>query len=172
MFHLPATLVDGDSIVVLGDTSPELGGSAWATMHGSRDGTPPVADLDVAVRLHTVVAAMVAERIPNGVHDCSEGGLAVALAEMAINGDVGFDVAIGDALHCFSESASRVVLSVGADRSEAVAARAIEAGVPARVVGTAGSDRLRAADAFDVALAYATRTYREAIPNLMGAVRV
>ena len=42
----PARLRDGDAIVVLGATRPELGGSSWATMHGLRDGAPPAADLD------------------------------------------------------------------------------------------------------------------------------
>ena len=71
-----------------------------------------------------------------GVHDCSDGGLAVALAEMAIHGGVGFEVEIGDAVACFSESTSRVVLSVAPDRVDAVIGRAAAAGVPVAVVGT------------------------------------
>src|SRR6185312_7185109 len=91
-----ARLTAGDTIVVLGETRPELGGSIWATAHGLRDGAPPAADLDTAVALHALVAALVTERVPNGVHDCSDGGLAVALAEMAIAGGTGFQVELGD----------------------------------------------------------------------------
>ncbi len=167
----PARLAAGDAIVLLGSTRCELGGSAWATMHGLRDGTPPDADLDAAVRLHELVAALVTERVPEGVHDCSEGGLAVALAEMAINGEVGFDVEIGDGLACFSESASRVVLAVASDGVDDVLARAAAAGVPAARLGRAGGERLIGTGGFDISLADATTAYREAIPAIMGAVR-
>jgi phosphoribosylformylglycinamidine synthase len=168
----PAQLRDGDTIVLLGTTRPELGGSSWATLHGLRDGAPPEADLDVAARLHALVADLVRERIPAGVHDCSDGGLAVALSEMAIHGEVGFDVDLGDALACFSESTSRVVLSVPPDRVDDVLRRAGAARVPAEVLGVATGARLVAAGAFAVDLETATRTYREAIPAIMGAVRV
>ena len=121
----------------------------------------------MAFRLHRFVAALVEERVPAGVHDCSDGGLAIALAEMAIDGGIGFEVEIGAASGCFSESASRVVLSVAPDRVDAVLDRAREAGVPAAVVGTATGDRLVAAGAFDVSCTDATRAYRDAIPDLI-----
>jgi phosphoribosylformylglycinamidine synthase len=128
--------------------------------------------LDVARTLHSHVAKLVTERVPNGIHDCSEGGLAVALAEMAISGAVGFEVTIGDAVACFSESASRVVVSVDAARADAVVADAVAAGVPAAVIGRAHGTMLSAEGAFDVSLAQATSTYRDAIPRIMGAVKV
>ncbi len=167
-----AALAEGDAIVVFGTTAAELGGSAWATMHGLRHGRPPAADLDVAARLHAFVADRVVARIPSGIHDCSEGGLAVALAEMAINGGVGFEVAIGHAWECFSESASRVVMSVAPDRVDALVAAAKSANVPAVVVGRAAGARLVAAGAFSIDLEPATRAYRDAIPSIMGAVAV
>src|SRR5581483_6612622 len=77
----------GTRIVVLGETAAELGGSEWAAgRHGLVGGMPPSADLDAGARLHGVVAGLVGERAVAGVHDCSDGGLAVALAEMAIAG--------------------------------------------------------------------------------------
>ena len=167
----PARLSAGDTIVVLGETRPELGGSAWATRHELRSGPPPTADLDVAARLHGLVARLVVDRVPNGVHDCSEGGLAVGLAEMAIAGGIGFEVEIGDALGCFSESASRVVVSVDPAAVDAVLGRASDAGVPATIVGMAGGDLLLATGAFSVSLDDATSAYRDAIPALMDAVR-
>src|SRR4051812_29631001 len=148
----PARLRDTDTIVLLGSTRPELGGSSWATLHGLRAGTPPVADLDAAAALHACVAGLVSDRVPGGVHDCSDGGLAVALSEMAIHGGVGFEVDLGDALVCFSESTSRVVLSVAPDRVNDVLGRAGAAGVPAAVLGTASGSRLLAAGAFAVDL--------------------
>ena len=173
-----ARLVPGQRIVLLGDTRPELGGGEWAaTRHGFLGGPPPAADLAAAVRLHHLVAELVAERVVGGVHDCSDGGLAVALAEMAIAGEVGFAVrpsgslaAMAPALACFSESASRVVLSVSTGRVGEVVRRATAAGVPAVELGEATGDRLVMDGAFDVALADAATAWREALPRALGAL--
>ena len=87
----------GESIVVLGETRAELGGSEWAAVvHGLDGGAPPVADLDAAARLHALVADLVRAREVTGVHDVSDGGLAVALCEMAFGGDTGFRVDLAD----------------------------------------------------------------------------
>jgi phosphoribosylformylglycinamidine synthase len=170
----PAALTAGSHVVVLGVTRPELGGSEWATMHGLRDGVPPQVDLDAAHTLHDLVAALVRERAVDGVHDCSDGGLAVALAEMAITGRCGFrvdlpgDVPVGPpALAWFSESASRVVLSVEPGHLETVLARVESARVQAAVIGTAGGERLVSPD-FDLALADADDAWRHAIPRALG----
>ena len=106
---------------MLGETRPELGGSEWAAIvHGLDGGAPPVADLDAAVKLHALVAELVREREVTGVHDVSDGGLAVALCEMAFAGDTGFRVDLATApapASCsaaeaaFGESTSRVVVS-------------------------------------------------------------
>jgi phosphoribosylformylglycinamidine synthase len=164
----PAALRADDRILVLGATRPEVGGSEWATMHDRRGGAPPVADLAVAKALHDLVAGLVVDGMVEGVHDCADGGIAVALAEMAIAGDVGFRVSVGDALACFSESASRVVLSVDQARIDEVLARAEAAAVPTSVIGDAGGDRLAAEGAFDVALVDAASAWRDAIPNALG----
>ena len=118
-----ARLVPGQQIVVLGETRVELGGSEWAAVvHGLDGGMPPAADLDLANRLHALVRELVAGAFVDGIHDCSDGGLAVTLAEMAIAGGCGFHVAMPDGeltagalpapVWCFAESASRVVVSV------------------------------------------------------------
>ena len=159
----------GDRIMLLGETRPELGGSEWATAHGHRDGVPPVAELEGARRLHELVSALVRERVVGGVHDCSDGGVAVALAEMAFAGQTGFRVELGDAGACFSESASRVLLSVAPDRVEIVRARAEGARVPVGELGDAGGDALVSEGAFAVPLAVAESRWRDAIPTRMAA---
>jgi phosphoribosylformylglycinamidine synthase II len=168
----PAALAAGTRIVVLGDTAAELGGSEWAAgRHGLLGGMPPAADPAAAARLHGLVAALVGERAVGGVHDCSDGGLAVALAEMAIAGGCGFRVAAEGSLAdllpaaaCFSESASRVVVAVDAARADEVLGRASAAGVAASVIGVAGGDRLVWAGAFDVGLDEAETAWRDALP--------
>jgi phosphoribosylformylglycinamidine synthase len=175
---LPAArLQAGESIVVLGETRPELGGSEWAAIvHGLDGGAPPVANLDAAVRLHALVAEVVREREVAGVHDVSDGGLAVALCEMAFAGNTGFRVDLATApgaRSCsaaeaaFGESTSRVVVAVAPEQVAAVLGAAAAAGVPAAVVGQAGGDQCIADGAFAVPLEQAQRTWQEAIPTLM-----
>jgi phosphoribosylformylglycinamidine synthase len=170
-------LHDGDAIVLLGHTEPELGGSEWATAHGLRGGRPPDADLGVAAALHDFVREVVVSGDVRGVHDASDGGLAVALAEMAVAGGCGFDVTLATelvpALAWFSESTSRVVLAVDPATADAVVERARAANVPARRLGTAGGDRLVAtgpsSTEFSVTLAAATHAWRDALPDALGA---
>jgi phosphoribosylformylglycinamidine synthase len=167
----------GESIIVLGETRPELGGSEWAAVvHGLAGGTPPLADLDAAARLHELVAALVTEREVAGVHDASDGGLAVALCEMAFGGAVGFRVdmlAAPGTRSCtaaeaaFAESASRVVVAVAPEQVAAVLGRAAAAQVPAAVIGEARGEQCIADGAFSVPRAVAHATWRDAIPNLM-----
>jgi phosphoribosylformylglycinamidine synthase subunit PurL len=174
----PAALAPGNRVVVLGATAGELGGSEWAAgRHGLLGGMPPSADLAAGARLHGLVAELVGDRAVAGVHDCSDGGLAVALAEMAIAGGCGFAVAaegglaaLVPAVACFSESANRVVLAVDEARVDEILGRAAAAGVPAMVFGTAGGDRLVWAGAFDLGLEAAERAWRDALPSALGVV--
>jgi len=170
-----ARTVEHERLILLGDTRAELGGSEWAAVvHGIDGGRAPEADLDAAQRLHAFVRELVSGRSVGGVHDCSDGGLAVALAEMAFGSGIGFEVAlppeISSAAACFSESANRVVVSVDPRPLPHVLRRAEEAGVPAFDLGVAGGDRLVIEGAVDVALADAERVWRDAIPNALGAM--
>jgi phosphoribosylformylglycinamidine synthase len=167
----PAALTPESRIVLLGATGAELGGSQWATIHGLRDGVPPLADLEHAVAVHDVVCALVRERMVDGAHDCADGGLAVAIAEMAIAGNCGAELTrpgeLVPALTWFSESASRVVVSVPEALVGDVLARANAAGISAVDIGAATGERLQSPD-FDVALADATDAWRGAIPRALG----
>src|SRR4029453_12813898 len=87
----PAALSGGTRIVVLGETANELGGAEEAAVvHGLDGGMPPRADTAGAHAVHELVRSLVSGGLVDGVHDCSDGGLAVALAEMAIAGEAGF----------------------------------------------------------------------------------
>jgi phosphoribosylformylglycinamidine synthase len=182
-----ARLVPGQQIVVLGETRVELGGSEWAAVvHGLDGGMPPSADLDLANRLHALVRELVAGAFVDGIHDCSDGGLAVTLAEMAIAGGCGFHVAIPDGeltagalpapVWCFAESASRVVVSVVPELVADVLEQARRYEVTAAVLGEATADDGAAAlvidgpngPIVDVALADAAHAWRDAIPTALG----
>jgi phosphoribosylformylglycinamidine synthase len=171
----------GDRIVVVGVTDVELGGSEWASvLHDFHDGRPPRADLDAARAVHELIVDLVASGRLAGIHDCADGGLAVALAEMAFGSDIGFsvdlsrapiaDAALTPAEACFSESASRVVLAVTPADVPRVLAMAADAGVPAAEIGEADGDHLRAVDAFDVALDDAHDAWSTGLPAALGLV--
>jgi phosphoribosylformylglycinamidine synthase len=172
-------LHDGDEIVLLGTTGSELGGSEWAAVsHGLRGGRPPEADVELAARLHELVSSLVRGRVVRAVHDCSDGGLAVALTRMAIAGNTGITVelsitdaaghALAPAEAMFSESANRVVLGVAPERSADVVERATAAGVAAALVGSAGGDRLRFVAGCEVPLDRAADAWRTGLPRLLG----
>ena len=164
----------GHHVVTLGTTRVELGGSEWAfTVHGLDGGTAPIADLEAARFLHGLVRDVVADRLVVSVHDASDGGLAVTLAEMAIAGACGFAVSpepgIPAAAWCFGESTSRVVVAVAPGRIDELLLRARDAGVLARDCGMTGGSRVVIDGVCDVALDAATTAWRDAIPSRVGA---
>jgi phosphoribosylformylglycinamidine synthase len=83
---------EGDAIILLGDAVDAddpllgLGGSAWLqAVHGKKTGTPPRCDLEQARTLHTTLLGLIQSGLIKSAHDCSEGGLAVCLAESCIS---------------------------------------------------------------------------------------
>jgi phosphoribosylformylglycinamidine synthase len=159
----------GSTLVLLGTTDPLLAGSRWAVeRHGHRGGTLPDLDLAAHGRLLALLETVVpVEGLLTSIHDVSGGGLALALAESALRGGVGCSVdGVSGPGELFSESPSRVVL--GTSDSDDVLARASAAGVPARVLGTVGGDRIVVAGLLDLAVADAEEAWRVALPGALG----
>ncbi len=142
----------GDSILLLGSTRGELGGSSYlAYVHGVVAGDCPTIDLRGERALQTAVIGMIDEGLLHSAHDCSEGGVAVALAESCILGGfraIGANVDLGertmrkDAL-AFGEDQSRVVVSAAPVHVEKIRVIAGSHGVPLMEIGTVTGDRLR-----------------------------
>jgi phosphoribosylformylglycinamidine synthase len=163
-------LVDNGRLVLLGTTEPSLAGSLWAArLHDHRGGVLPTLDLDLHQRLLVLVAALVNEGLAEGVHDVSDGGLGVALAELAVRSGIGFRVA-GPATHAelFSESPSRVIVCARPEAAQEIVRRAGDAGVPAAFLGGSGGDRLVVQGLVDVAVSEAQAAWRGAIPEAVG----
>jgi phosphoribosylformylglycinamidine synthase subunit PurL len=177
--------VPSDEIVVLGATRGELGGSAyWAEVCGFVGGTPPRIDLEAERRLQRLLVDAARRRLLRSAHDCSEGGLAVALAESAIGGPyaaegLGARVDLSeygagvepDGL-LYGEDGARVVASCAPADLEALVGLAAAHGVPAapvgRVGGQSGALELRVGgQVFSWAVKGLRRTYFEAIPRRM-----
>lgn len=139
---------EGDVIVLLGQTKEELGGSEFQyVMHGVTEGRPPQLDLQTEKRLQESVLDLIRTGLVQSAHDLSEGGIAVALAESCMSGGLGADVSIQTELRAdvalFSESQSRVLLSVSPEQSDVLQSKLAEAGVPYAVLGTVQGDMLR-----------------------------
>ena len=139
----------GDIVVLLGRTREELGGSEYLKqIHGMVKGTPPWIDLKLEQAVQNCCLEAIDQGILRSAHDVSDGGLAVTLAECCIGGpDKPMGVRIeshemirGDAL-LFSESQSRIVVSVKESNVTELEEIAARHNTPAQVIGTTGGAR-------------------------------
>jgi phosphoribosylformylglycinamidine synthase len=145
-------LADGGTLILLGAPSADLGGSLWGDIHGARGRTMPGVDWDAHRRLLGLVEGLHGHAAVAGIHDVADGGVAVALAEMAVASGVGVQVqGIADHRELFSEAAGRVVLCVTGDPAW-LEERAVDAGVPVVRLGNAAGDRLVVGGWIDVGI--------------------
>ncbi|MCH8040113.1 MAG: phosphoribosylformylglycinamidine synthase subunit PurL [Nitrospinae bacterium] len=145
----------GDRVIVLGETKEDLGGTEYLkVVHSREQGSPPWINLETEKLLQACVLSLIREGLVQSAHDCSEGGLAVTLAESCLSPSSGQDRPLGvrvqlsqnglrrDAL-LFGETPSRVVLSVAPDRVDRVLEVAHGFDVPAAAIGEVGGEELR-----------------------------
>jgi len=176
----------GDGVYVLGETRAELGGSAyWEVCEEFIGGQPPRVDLEVEKRLIEFLVTGAERGLFRSAHDCSHGGLGVALAEVAMGGpyqEAGFGLDVDLTPHAarltshellFSESHGRAVITCAPERAAAVEALAGELGVPLCRAGTVGAMdgafRLTLRDgAIDEPVTRLRDVYYSAIPRRMG----
>src|SRR5262245_50402561 len=140
----------GNELYVVGTTRDELGGSHYHLVTGEAGGAVPRVDLELAPKVFAVVHAAIARGLVRACHDPSEGGLAVAVAEMAFAGGVGADITdlksvgpgLSDTARLFSESPTRFIMEVRP--TDTLALREVFADVPLVKVGTTAKEpRLR-----------------------------
>jgi phosphoribosylformylglycinamidine synthase II len=163
----------GLAVYVLGETYGELGGGEFAeAVLGLVSGRPPALDLEAEAALHRFLIAAARDDLLASGHDCSDGGLSIALAESAILGGHGVAVTVpGDLpahVALFSESASRAVVSVAAECEEPLTLLAAEHGVPLARFGETGGPRVVFDGLFEATVDELRATYESAIPRLMG----
>jgi phosphoribosylformylglycinamidine synthase II len=138
----------GDLIALLGETRDELGASEFLrTIRGRDEGPCPEVDLQAEARLVNLLVALVAHEKLASAHDVSDGGLAVALAECAMQGSLGAVVDLDSDFRpsalLFGESTGRALVSFPSSAEAAVRTAAEQSRVPFRVIGSVGGDRLR-----------------------------
>src|SRR5262249_6419365 len=133
---------EGEAILVIGETQGWLGQSLYLReVCGREEGAPPPCDLIEERENGDVVRALISESLVTAVHDVSDGGLLVALAEMAMASGIGanLDAAPEDTeahAHWFGEDQARYVVTVPAGRADALMKRVQDVGVPVHRIGT------------------------------------
>lgn len=142
---------EGDDVLLLGTSREDLGGTEYLkVVHAREQGSPPYLSLEKEKALHECVLSLIHEGLIQSAHDCSEGGLAVALAECCMSGaeqPLGAVVKLTrgrlrkDAV-LFGESQSRVIISARPVHRQAILDRATQYGVPVEVIGSISGDRL------------------------------
>jgi len=176
---------EGDAVVLLGEPTPELGGSEYlARIHGVTAGAPPRCDLDAERRLIDALLSAIRSGVVSSAHDCSEGGLAVALAECAIANrershsatiDLTAWAKLSSRAVLFGEAQGRIIVST----SEPAEVERIASahGVPARRIGVVEPAdrpfRIRLAGSELVSpIGALVNAYHGAIPAIMTRVAV
>ncbi|HLA16956.1 MAG TPA: phosphoribosylformylglycinamidine synthase subunit PurL [Candidatus Limnocylindrales bacterium] len=187
----PAFVAAGESIVLVGEATPGLAGSTYAALAGTapEDG-PPSLDLSREAAVQRFIREAVAGGLASAAQDVAEGGLAVALAEMAMWGGMGgrCQVGVGDsaAVELFGESPSRIVVTTARRDLAPLVALALGHGLPCEEIGLTGGTRLfielrgegatgaaeergsTIADALDVAIADLQHAHEHGLPRALG----
>ena len=171
----------GDTIVLLGSDAPSddagvLAGSEYLeVMHGMVAGQPAL-DIEAEAALQRACRGLVAEGVIRSAHDCSEGGLAVALAESAIAGGLGAECDADTGLSSllserdsrwdailFGEAQSRIVVSLPEDQLNSLQKMCAEEGVQWCIIGRVAGSRFTIGDQIDLPLSELEETWRGAL---------
>src|ERR1700736_4441445 len=147
---------EGHEIILVGKIGDELGGSRFLKVcHGKKIGPPPNVDLAHEIKIQSAVRDLIRAGVVKSAHDCSEGGLAVAIAESCFNPKEKFGAEIRIAgespsrtgvpvtIALFNKSPSRIGISVAPENLETTRSMLRERAVPFQQLGKIGGDQLR-----------------------------
>jgi phosphoribosylformylglycinamidine synthase len=163
------------SLVLIGAERGHLGQSLYMQIVlDAKLGAPPPVDLEAEKRAGNLVRGLIREDAVAAVHDISDGGLLIALCEMALAGDMGIELAPyqGDLpLHAvfFGEDQGRYIVAADGDGQD-ILARASEAGLPARLLGHTGGDAITLGDESRFPLARLRELHEGWLPGHMRTI--
>ncbi len=162
-----------EAILLIGETKGWLGQSLYLRDICEREeGAPPTVDLAVERRNGDFVRGLIGDRVVTAVHDLSDGGLLVALAEMAMAAGIGAELdAAPFAAHAFwfGEDQGRYVVTARAAEAGRIEARAHAAGVPIRTLGVTGGDALTLAGERPILVAKLCEAFEGWLPAYMAS---
>ncbi|MEZ0211827.1 MAG: phosphoribosylformylglycinamidine synthase subunit PurL [Xanthobacteraceae bacterium] len=167
----------GELVLVIGETTGWMGQSAFfAELLNREDGAPPPVDLAAERRNGDFVRSLIGEGLVSAVHDVSDGGLLVAIAEMAMASGIGANLSAGPAgiepyAFWFGEDQARYVLTAPAAKAATIMRRAELAGIPASKLGATAGDRLILAGERPIMVDVLRERHEAWLPIYMGAGR-
>ncbi|MFC2249442.1 phosphoribosylformylglycinamidine synthase subunit PurL [Labrys portucalensis] len=168
---------EGETVMLVGGPGTWLGQSIWfAEILKREEGAPPPVDLTVEKRHGDFIRGQIRAGNLKTCHDVSDGGLAVAVAEMALGRGIGADLSQapqGGEPHAFwyGEDQARYVVALAADKAEAFAKAATEAGVPVTTLGTTGGNALILPEGRPILVSALSERHESFLPTLMGSAR-
>ena len=159
---------EGDVVILLGETKEELGGSEYLkVMHDKVAGDAPELDLAKEKTVQKVVYDAIQAGLVSSAHDCSEGGLAVALAECCMHGKLGVIVEGLPAMRAdallFGESQSRIILSASKKNAEKIEELAKNNNVPFAIIGRVDGERYKIGKLIDLPLKRIREAWKKGI---------
>ena len=138
----------GDLVVVIGREQGWLGQSLYQQLElGTLEGAPPPVDLPEEIKAGRLISALIEEGVTDTVHDCSDGGLLIAVAEMALAGRIGIELfeyegKLPEHAMWFGEDQGRYVVALSPSAAEQVMERAKLLSIAARIIGRTGGDSI------------------------------
>jgi phosphoribosylformylglycinamidine synthase subunit PurL len=162
----------GEAIVLIGVTNGHLGCSIYLReILGREDGPPPPVDLAVERRNGDFVRSQIEAGTLTASHDISDGGLLVAIAEMALAGGIGarIELSPGDPVHgfCFGEDQARYVVTLPKPAAPGLLAAGVFAGVAARIIGMTEGNALTVTGGSTISLSKLAEAHEGFLPRLM-----
>jgi phosphoribosylformylglycinamidine synthase subunit PurL len=171
-----AFVQEGDLIFLLGANEVSLGGSQFLkTVHGKIHGELAGLDLKLEKKLQELVRNLIREELLQSAHDLADGGLAVALAESCMAGEIGAVVKLKGQtsyeLELFGEGPSRILISVNPDCGDQVKASAAESGLAVEEIGVVQGELLKitcgGVQVIELKLTQMEKAYREVFSWIM-----
>jgi phosphoribosylformylglycinamidine synthase subunit PurL len=162
----------GEKILVIGKTEGWLGQSLYLReICGREDGAPPPVDLAAERRNGDFVRGLIESGAVTAVHDVSDGGLAVALALMAMAGAIGASIEVSPPLpelgFLFGEDQARYIVTAVPENADAIRDAAETAGVACEIIGVTGGDTLTIGSATAILLDHLIRVHEGWLPSYM-----
>jgi phosphoribosylformylglycinamidine synthase len=166
---------EGDAMIVIGETKGHLGQSIYLReIEGREEGGAPKVDLAIEKKNGDFIRALVEAGDVDTVHDVSDGGILVAIAEMAIASNIGvaIDVTEASIAYYFGEDQGRYLLAVPQSRAHAIVEAARGAGIPAASIGRTGGAKITLKGAGEIGIAQLKRAHESWFPRFMSGEEI
>jgi phosphoribosylformylglycinamidine synthase len=158
----------GLELILLGETWEDFDGGEWAHLQKHLGGLPPQVNLKHEMRLGKLMSD--ARDQIAAAHDVSDGGLAVAIAEMALASKIGavLDVSENHFVHLFSETPGRILIAIESDQIDAFVGSAIDCEITTTRIGKTGGEEINFENLFSISISEMRKVNSETLPRLFG----